>query len=99
MKHLFIVNPVAGGKDSTEAVSAQVAQAFSGREGDFEIYTTTEPMDACRKIEREAALCNELRVYACGGCAMYARLRAGVHTNPLAFFYRYMNRSHLIIPL
>lgn len=67
MKHLFIVNPVAGGKDSTEAVSAQVAQAFSGREGDFEIYTTTAPMDACRKIEQEAAMCNELRVYACGG--------------------------------
>ena len=67
MKHLFIVNPVAGGKDSTDLVSARVAQAFSGREGDFEIYTTRAPMDACGKIEREAALCDELRVYACGG--------------------------------
>ena len=67
MKHLFIVNPVAGGYDSTEAVSAKVAQAFSGRAGDFEIYTTKKPMDACRKIEYEAALCDELRVYACGG--------------------------------
>ena len=67
MKHLFIVNPVAGGKDSTEAVSAKVAQFFSGRDGNFEIYTTTAPMDACRKIEYEAALCDELRVYACGG--------------------------------
>lgn len=67
MKHLFIVNPVAGGKDSTEEVSAKVGQAFSCREGDFEIYTTKAPMDACRKIEMEAANCNELRVYACGG--------------------------------
>ena len=67
MKHLFIVNPVAGGKDSTETVSAKVAQYFSGRDGNFEIYTTTAPMDACRKIEYEAALCDELRVYACGG--------------------------------
>ena len=40
MKHLFIVNPVAGGHDSTDAVSAQVAKAFSGRDEDFEIYTT-----------------------------------------------------------
>ena len=67
MKHLFIVNPTAGGKDSTEPVSARVAQYFSGREGDFEIYTTKAPMDAAKKIRFEAALCHELRVYACGG--------------------------------
>ena len=62
MKHLFIVNPVAGGHDSTDAVSAQVAKAFSGRDEDFEIYTTTAPMDACRKIRREADLCAALRI-------------------------------------
>ena len=67
MKHLFIVNPVAGGRDQTEAISALVGQVFSGRKGDYEIYTTKAPMDACRKIEYEAALCDELRVYACGG--------------------------------
>jgi len=67
MKHLFIVNPVAGGHDSTDAVSAQVAKTFSGRDGDFEIYTTKAPMDACKKIEMEANLCEALRVYACGG--------------------------------
>ena len=67
MKHLFIVNPAAGSSDSTESISAQVARYFSGRDGDFEIYTTTGPMDACRKIEYEAAVCEELRVYACGG--------------------------------
>lgn len=67
MKHLFIVNPAAGGKDSTDFVSAKVAKAFSGREGDFEIYTTKAPMDAAKKIRYEADLCSELRVYACGG--------------------------------
>lgn len=67
MKHLFIVNPVAGGRDSTDAVSARVAQAFSGRDEEFEIYTTKAPMDACRKIEEEAASGEMLRVYACGG--------------------------------
>lgn len=67
MKHLFIVNPVAGKKDSTEAVSAKVARAFSGRDEDFEIYTTTAPMDACDKVTREAQRCDDLRVYACGG--------------------------------
>lgn len=67
MKHLFIVNPAAGGKDSTDFVSAAVAKCFSGREGDFEIYTTKAPMDAAKKTAYEADLCGELRVYACGG--------------------------------
>ena len=67
MKHLFIVNPAAGGKDSTDFVSAKVAQFFSGKEGDFEIYSTKAPMDAVKKIRYEANLCAELRVYACGG--------------------------------
>ncbi len=67
MKHLFIVNPVAGGSDKTEYVSAKVAQYFSGREGNFEIYTTKCPMDAVKKIKYEAQLCRALRVYACGG--------------------------------
>ena len=67
MKHLFIVNPVAGWKDMTETVCARVARYFSGREGRFEIYTTRAPLDACDKIRREAEKCDALRVYACGG--------------------------------
>ena len=67
MKHLFIVNPVAGGKDKTETACAQVARYFSGREGRFEVYTTRAPLDACNKIRREAAENDALRVYACGG--------------------------------
>ena len=69
MKHLFIVNPVAGGRDCTREVTAHVAQAFSGRPGEdyYEVYTTRAPMDACSKIEEEAAKGGELRVYACGG--------------------------------
>ena len=67
MKHLFIVNPVAGGRDRTGEIAAQTARAFAERGGSFEVYTTTAPMDACRKIEADAASGEELRVYACGG--------------------------------
>ena len=68
MKHLFIVNPVAGGRDHTEAVRAAVEAIFAGdREGDWEVYTTKAPMDACDKIVAEAAKGEDLRVYACGG--------------------------------
>ncbi len=67
MKHLFIVNPVAGGKDRTEAVRGKVEAAFRTRADEYEIYVTKGPMDAQEKIRAEAAVCEHLRVYACGG--------------------------------
>lgn len=67
MKHLFIVNPVAGGKDRREYVAEQARLALEGSEDAYELYVTTAPMDACAKIAAEAASGEELRVYACGG--------------------------------
>ena len=78
MKHLFIVNPVAGGKDRHEYGAEQAHLALHGRaeqarralevsKDAYEVYVTTAPMDACAKIESEAASGEELRVYACGG--------------------------------
>ncbi|MDO4983291.1 MAG: YegS/Rv2252/BmrU family lipid kinase [Eubacteriales bacterium] len=67
MKHLFIVNPVAGGKDATGTVTAKVKKAFERREDTYEIYVTKCAMDAPVKIREEAAKGEMLRVYACGG--------------------------------
>ncbi len=67
MKHLFIVNPVAGGRDRTQEITSKVALAFSGREDDFEVYVTAFPLDATEKIRRESQTGETLRVYACGG--------------------------------
>ena len=67
MKHLFIVNPSAGGSDKTADVREKVERAFAGREEAYEIYVTTGPMDATRKIRLEADTGEALRVYACGG--------------------------------
>ncbi|MGI5977751.1 MAG: diacylglycerol/lipid kinase family protein [Candidatus Limivicinus sp.] len=70
MKHLFIVNPTAGGKDATKAVEAMAGKAFAERgisSSEYEIYVTKAPMDAPDKIRREAAGGEHLRVYACGG--------------------------------
>lgn len=55
MKHLFIVNPVAGGKDRREYVAEQARLALEGSEDAYEVYVTTAPMDACAKIAAEAA--------------------------------------------
>ena len=46
MKHLFIVNPVAGGKDRREYVAEQARRALEGSEDAYEVYVTTAPMDA-----------------------------------------------------
>ncbi len=67
MKHLFIVNPTAGGRDASGEVREKVRAAFAGRGDEYEIYVTRGPMDAPGKIRAEAAQCDRLRVYACGG--------------------------------
>lgn len=67
MKHLFIVNPTAGGRDHTEEVRAKVESSFRRHEGQYEIYVTKAPMDAPGRILREAETGEPLRVYACGG--------------------------------
>lgn len=67
MKHLFIVNPVAGGKDRSAEITTQAEQALQESGVAFEVYVTKAPMDACEKIRTEAAGGDELRVYACGG--------------------------------
>lgn len=67
MKHLFVVNPIAGGKDKTEEVRSRVEDAFRNRSDTYEVYVTRAPLDAVDKIRREADGGEKLRVYACGG--------------------------------
>lgn len=67
VKHLFIVNPIAGDRDATDEVRAKVEKAFEKRDESFEIYVTKAPMDACHKIEQAAKEHEKLWVYACGG--------------------------------
>lgn len=77
MKHLFVVNPVAGGKDKTEEIRAKVIEAFSFRDDDYEVYVTKAPRDATDKIRREAESGEHLRVYACGGDGTFNECAAG----------------------
>ena len=68
MKHLFIVNPTAGGSDKSEQVRSLIVSAFAQRpQEEVELYVTKAPLDATAKIRAEAAGGKHLRVYACGG--------------------------------
>lgn len=72
MKHLFIVNPVAGTQKPEDKLRLiheamnRLPTSMRARD-EFEIYVTSAPMDAVGKIRSTAAACRELRVYACGG--------------------------------
>lgn len=72
MKHLFIINPIAGKSTADEkrrAIDEAIRKLdITEREGvDFEIYTTKSPLDACKKIIRESKRNDFIRVYASGG--------------------------------
>jgi YegS/Rv2252/BmrU family lipid kinase len=68
MNHLFIVNPAAGGKKNRhEETFKHISSIMSEYSEPYEIYITKAPMDACDKVKAEAASCDRLRVYACGG--------------------------------
>ena len=82
MKHLFIVNPIAGGKDKSAEVRAKVESAFRTRPDGYEVYVTKAPMDAVDKIRQEAASGEELRVYACGGDGTFNECVNGAALQP-----------------
>lgn len=76
MKHIFVVNPCAGGKDSGD----DIAVALSQLDTECEIYETTAPRDATRYV---AQWCREhqgevVRFYACGGDGTLNEVVAGV---------------------
>ena len=66
MKHLFIVNPVAGRQKPEdklrlihEAIDRLPAEKRESEE--FEVYVTAAPMDACAYIKEAAKKAEELR--------------------------------------
>lgn len=65
MRHVFIVNPVAGPKNSAKTLLDRIEASFP--EGDFEAYTTTGAGDAKRLALRALEKGDPVRLYACGG--------------------------------
>ena len=63
MDHLFIINPAAGKKDSTETLERLLERLPLPRK----IVHTAREGDARRMTEAAAALGKPIRIYACGG--------------------------------
>jgi len=68
MRHLFILNPIAGGGRQIARARAEIERVMGNQTEPWELYETQRPEDAIRKV-REAAdkHGSPLRVYACGG--------------------------------
>ena len=76
MKHIYVVNPKAGGEDA----SGYVAERLKDIDAETEMYVTREPRDATRFVaSRLAAAGGEaLRFYACGGDGTLNEVVSGV---------------------
>lgn len=73
MKHIFVINPVAGKKNVTEKITNELKDLIQREEYkdlEYEIYNTTEVGDGARFTRERCEQNNgqeHLRFYACGG--------------------------------
>ena len=65
MRHVFIITPVAGPRNSAGSLLERVEKTFP--EGEAEIYTTAGAGDARRLALRALERGDPVRLYACGG--------------------------------
>ena len=79
MKHLFLINPAAGKKDSTTQVASSIRAACVRRELDYDILTTEYPRHAVALVREKAAeyAGEQVRFYACGGDGTLNEVAAG----------------------
>lgn len=67
MKHLFLINPAAGKRGSTDSLTAHIHRLFTERGLEYEI-ALTEARGQAEHLARAAAEAGgEVRIYACGG--------------------------------
>lgn len=65
MRHVFIINPAAGKKDSTKEIRERVRNLRTSEP--VEIYLTRYPGDAQKRARYEAEQGDHVRIYSCGG--------------------------------
>lgn len=87
MKHLFLINPAAGKKDSTAYCTEQIKDLC--RDLDHQILVSEKPGDLTRFAREAAQTGEELRLYACGGDGtlneVITGLLLGGHKTPLGY--------------
>ena len=67
IRHLFIINPAAGKRGSTDKLVSQIHSIFSSRSDPYDVLFTQVPGDATRYASQAARSGEPVRIYACGG--------------------------------
>ena len=67
MKHIFVVNPVAGKGKAVGAYLSTIENYIKDKSLDAEIYVTKASRDGLRFVEERAKTGEEIRFYSCGG--------------------------------
>ncbi len=77
MKHLFIINPAAGGRNRSKEYCETIHKVCRARKVSYEIRISTAPGEAVRLAREAAQTGEELRIYACGGDGTLNEVVAG----------------------
>lgn len=91
MKHIFIVNPVAGKGKAVNAYISTIEDYIKDKCLDAEIYITKASRDGMRFVEERAKTGEEIRFYSCGGDGTLYEVVNGC--------YKYQNCQVANIPL
>ena len=67
MRHVFIVNPMAGKRDSVQKLLSRIREVYP--QGGYEVYATQAAGDAHRLAMEAIEGGEPVRLYACGGVA------------------------------
>lgn len=83
MKHVFVINPIAGKTDASAALTPEIRRAAEAAGVQYEIVRTTHAHHACEIASEYVKTGEPVRIYACGGDGTLNELvQAAVgHTN------------------
>lgn len=87
MRHIFLINPVAGGGKGTPALIERIKAVCEERRADYEIYTTKavgDATEAARRFCQQARPDAPVRLYACGGDGTLGEVANGMADCPYA---------------
>lgn len=84
MRHVFIVNPVAGKGQPARRWAAEAEEYCRAHAEEYFIYETTGPLDAQKYIRNWAGTGEVVRFYACGGDGTLSEVATGARNLPYA---------------
>ncbi len=67
MKHIFVINPVAGKGKTEEIIRPQIVDYCTKNDIDYEIFVSSYPKSAIDYVRKKASEGEHTRFYACGG--------------------------------